>query len=59
MWKRWSCGTCPNHLLAKVHRRLRFIEHYYCPLAEIYPEFKKKYHPFMAIPSRASQQIGA
>jgi hypothetical protein len=51
MWKRWSCGKCPNHFLAKVYCRLRFIEHYYRPLAEIYPEFKRKYHTFMALPS--------
>ncbi len=59
MWKRWSCGKCSNHLLAKVYCRLRFIEHYYRPLAEIYPEFKRKYHPFMALHSHSSQQTGA
>ena len=58
MWKRWSCGKCTDYLLAKVYRRLRFIEHYYRPLAEIYPEFKKKYHTFMALPSQGSQHTG-
>jgi hypothetical protein len=58
MWKRWSCGKCPNHLLAKVYCRLRFIEHYYRPLAEIYPEFKRKYDTFMSLPSQTSQQTG-
>ena len=59
MWKRWSCGKCSNHLLAKVYCRLRFIEHYYRPLAEIYPEFKRKYHTFMTLHSQSSQQTGA
>jgi hypothetical protein len=58
MWKRWSCGKCSRHLLAKVYCRLRFIEHYYRPLAEIYPEFKRKYHPFIPHPSQTSQQTG-
>ena len=49
VWKCWSCGTCPNHLLANVHLRLRFIEQYYHPLAKIYPEFRRKYQPFMAL----------
>lgn len=58
MWKRWSCGTCPNHLLARVYRRLRFIEYYYRPLAEIYPEFRKKYQQYMALPSHEPQRAG-
>ncbi len=58
MWKRWSCGKCTDYLLATVYGRLRFIEHYYRPLAEIYPEFKKKYHAFMALPSQGSQHTG-
>jgi hypothetical protein len=37
--------------MAHVYRRLRFIEHYYLPLAEIYPEFKRKYERFIVLPS--------
>ena len=55
LWKCWSCGKCPSYLLAQVYRRLRFIEHYYLPLAEIYPEFKRKYERFIAPPSRLAE----
>ena len=55
LWKRWSCGKCPHHLLGQVYRRLRFIEHYYLPLAEIYPEFKRKYERFIVLPSSLAE----
>jgi hypothetical protein len=37
--------------MTQVYRRLNFIEHYYVPLAQIYPEFKRKYERFIALPS--------
>jgi hypothetical protein len=37
--------------MTQVYRRRSFIEHYYLPLAEIYPEFKRKYERFIALPS--------
>lgn len=47
MWNSWSCGKCANHLLAPIHERMRYIEQYYQPLAQIYPEFREKYERFI------------
>ena len=44
-WKAWSCEECPNLRLDSVYQKLRFIAPYYQLLAEIYPEFKRKYEP--------------
>ena len=46
-WSHWSCGKCKNHFLAPIYERLQFIEEYYQPLAEIYPEFRKKYGEYI------------
>jgi len=46
-WDYWSCGKCENHMLSPVFERLQFIEEYYPVLAQIYPEFKRKYGRFM------------
>ena len=46
-WDYWSCGKCQNHLLVPIYERLQFIEQHYLPLAEIYPEFRRKYERFM------------
>jgi hypothetical protein len=43
--------------MTQVYRRRSFIEHYYLPLAEIYPEFKRKYERFIALPSSLAQQV--
>jgi hypothetical protein len=46
-WEYWSCSECPNQVLAIIYKRLQFIEQYYPTLAEIYPEFRRKYERFM------------
>jgi hypothetical protein len=46
-WQAWSCDTCPNLELKLVRGRIRYIAQYYQLLAEIYPEFKRKYEPIM------------
>ncbi len=46
-WKSWNCEQCPNLGLKQVCQKLKFIEPYYELLAEIYPEFKRKYEPVM------------
>ena len=48
-WKSWSCEQCANLSLKLICQKLRFIEHYYGLLAEIYPEFKRKYGPVMNV----------
>jgi len=48
-WKRWSCEQCANLNLKLICQKLRFIEPYYGLLAEIYPEFKRKYEPVMKL----------
>jgi hypothetical protein len=47
-WGHWSCGTCVNHILAPVYKRARYIHDYYDLLAEIYPEFRRKYEQYLA-----------
>ncbi len=44
-WKCWSCKQCRNLSLRLICEKFRFIEPYYGLLAEIYPEFKRKYEP--------------
>ena len=46
-WSAWTCEECPNLRLDLVCQKLRFIAPYYQLLAEIYPEFKRKYEPAM------------
>ena len=46
-WKHWSCGTCRNHMLAPIYKKRKYIEDYYELLAQIYPEFRKKYEHCM------------
>ena len=46
-WYHWSCGKCQNYTLRLVYERRQYIGEYYPMLAEIYPEFKKKYKRFM------------
>jgi hypothetical protein len=43
----WSCNACPNLKLKFVRQRIRYIAPYYQLLAEVYPEFKRKYEPVM------------
>lgn len=46
-WLAWTCEECPNRKLDSVCRKLKSIAPYYRLLAEIYPEFKRKYEPAM------------
>jgi hypothetical protein len=46
-WDYWSCGKCENHMLNSIYERLQFIEEYYPLLAQIYPEFRRKYEGFI------------
>jgi hypothetical protein len=46
-WHVWTCEECPSIRLASVCQKLRYIAPYYRLLAEIYPEFKRKYEPLM------------
>jgi hypothetical protein len=48
-WKTWSCDQCTNLKLKAVRQKMRYIEPYYQLMAEICPEFKKKYEPAMTI----------
>ena len=48
-WKSWSCEQCANLGLKLICQKLRFVEPYYELLAEIYPEFKRKYEPVMNV----------
>lgn len=48
-WKTWSCDHCTNLKLKAVLQKMRYVEPYYQLMAEIYPEFKKKYEPAMTI----------
>jgi hypothetical protein len=48
-WETWSCDHCTNLKLKAVRQKMRNIESYYQLMAEIYPEFKKKYEPAMTI----------
>ena len=43
----WSCDNCPNLKLNAVRKRIRYIAPYYKLLAEVYPEFRRKYEPVM------------
>jgi len=46
-WNAWTCEECPNLKLDLICQKLKFIASYYELLAEIYPEFKRKYEPAM------------
>ena len=46
-WHAWTCEECPNLELDLIWRKLKSIAPYYPLLAEIYPEFKRKYKPAM------------
>ena len=46
-WDYWSCSRCRSHLLEPIYERQQYIGEYYPMLAEIYPEFKRKYERFM------------
>jgi hypothetical protein len=46
-WRALSCEQCPNLGLNQACRRLQFVAVYYRRLAEIYPEFKRKYEGLM------------
>ena len=46
-WQAWSCDNCPNLELKVVRQRIRYIAPYYRLLAEVYPEFRRKYEPVM------------
>jgi hypothetical protein len=46
-WRALSCEQCPNLGLNQAGRKLQFVAVYYQRLAEIYPEFKKKYEGLM------------
>jgi len=46
-WKVWNCEQCPNFKLNVAYERAKFLRPYYQLLAEIYPEFKRKYGPAM------------
>jgi hypothetical protein len=46
-WQAWSCDKCPNLELKVVRGRIRYIAPYYQLLAEVYPEFRRKYEPIM------------
>ena len=46
-WKAWSCEQCINRMLHSVHQKIKLIAPYYEIMAEIYPEFRKKYEPVM------------
>jgi hypothetical protein len=44
-WRTWTCAKCPNLRLDSLRKKLKFIAPYYQLLAEIYPEFRRKYEP--------------
>ena len=46
-WESWTCEECPNLRLDVVYRKLKCIAPYYRLMAEIYPEFRRKYEPVM------------
>jgi hypothetical protein len=46
-WHAWTCEECPNLGLDSVWRKIKSIAPYYRLMAEIYPEFKRKYKPVM------------
>ncbi len=46
-WSYWSCGKCQNYMMRALYDRQQYIGAYYPMLAEIYPEFKRKYERFM------------
>ena len=48
-WSAWTCEKCPNLGLDSVCKKLKFISPYYELLAEIYPEFRRKYEPAMSL----------
>jgi hypothetical protein len=46
-WKAWTCEECPNLELSSVCQKLKYIAPYYQLLADIYPEFRRKYESAM------------
>ena len=46
-WQAWSCDKCANLRLKDVRQRIRYIAPYYHLLAEIYPEFRRRYEAVM------------
>ena len=46
-WKAWSCEECMNRKLHSIHQKIKLIAPYYKVMAEIYPEFKRKYELVM------------
>ncbi len=53
MWSHWSCGKCLNYMLIPIFERLQYIENYYGLVADIYPEFRRKYERFLKSYHRA------
>jgi hypothetical protein len=49
IWSAWTCEKCPNLRLDSVCKKLKFISPYYELLAEIYPEFRRKYEPAISL----------
>jgi len=48
-WKGCSCEECINRKLHSIHQKIKLIAPYYMVMAEIYPEFKKKYERAMTV----------
>ena len=48
-WHAWTCEKCQYIRLDTVCKKLKFISPYYDLLAEIYPEFKRKFEPAMSL----------
>jgi hypothetical protein len=46
-WKAWTCEECRNLELRSVCQKLKYIAPYYQLLADIYPEFRRKYESAM------------
>ena len=46
-WQAWSCEDCPNLELKMFQQRIRYIASYYRLLAEVYPNFRRKYESVM------------
>ncbi|MBW1980899.1 MAG: hypothetical protein JRJ12_06725 [Deltaproteobacteria bacterium] len=44
-WQVWNCEECPYVSLSEIREKMRYIAPYYRILAEIYPEFKRRYEP--------------
>ena len=46
-WEAWSCEQCSNRRLHTIYQKIKLITPYYKIMAEIYPEFKRKYETVM------------